>query len=222
MNATHKTRSKITIAKYLVIILLPLVIILANMIFLAFNISAQAEIQQKVSSPLNIDDRIRQNNKLISYYQGKGLLDHNFYSPQAMNHLQEVKNILTSAQIILGMSTIVVLAMYTIIARAKQYEMIFTATLYGSSICLLLLIVMSLLGVGLAVQFDTLFNTLHSLLFKSDSWAFPPDDSLIQVFPSEFFVLLAKQLSQNTIYTSVALIALSIVGKLVLKRQAKS
>ena len=219
MTLASKNKSKVVVAKYLVTILLPLVIILTNLIFLVYNISFQAEIQQKVKSTLNIDDRIRQNVRLIHYYQGKELLDHNFYSPQAVNHLKEVKDILTSGQIIFGMSTIVILLMYTIIARAKRYEIIFTATFYGSVICL---VFSSLLALGLLVQFDTFFNILHAALFKSNSWAFPGDDNLIQVFPAEFFVLFAKQLSLNVIYTSATLVALSIIGKLLIRKKKSS
>ncbi len=54
---------------------------------------------------------------------------------------------------------------------------------------------------------------MHRLLFTDTLWLFPSSDTLIQVFPNDFFVLFAKQFSINVITTSILLILVSLVAR---------
>lgn len=183
---------------------------LANFSYLSFNRSFLKEIQTEIQSNINLADRIRYTNNVIDYYSNIKLLDGNFYSYQAQLHLAQVKNLLNATKIIIGLNIILILSLITILVHEKRYEMIFTSTFYSGLICLALFI---FLGVGVTKYFDVMFLTMHKLFFTGTSWLFLSSDTLIQVFPNEFFVLFAKQFAVNTIISSSCLVILSLIAK---------
>lgn len=209
--------SLLRVARYLLIIITPLLIILANFNYLAFNKNFFEKIQRNVQSYLDLNERIYYTNNVISYYQGNGILDQKFYSYQAQVHLKDVKNLLNAVRIIIGLSIISILSLITIIVHEKDYESIFTSFVYGSIICL---VVISALGMGLASYFDSLFLQMHKILFTNTLWLFSPNDTLIQVFPGEFFVFFAKNLVINTVRTCLLLLVASFCGKIYIRRHA--
>jgi len=86
---------------------------------------------------------------------------------------------------------------------------------YSGLICLSLFL---LLGIGISKYFDFLFLNIHKLLFTDTLWLFPSTDTLIQVFPNEFFVLFARQFAINVMITSGILAAVSFVTNIVIHR----
>jgi len=219
VNSSSKQISISNVCKYLLLIVVPLLIVLFNFNSLSTNKNFLEKVQGKVQSNLNLADRVNYTNNLIDYYNGIKLLDVNFYSDQAQIHLEEVKDLLTAAKIILAMNIIITLCLITILAHEKKYETIFIHLYHAGLICLAFFLI---LGIGMAKYFDSLFLAMHKVLFADSLWLFPPSDTLIQVFPGEFFVLFAKQLAINTIITSVVLIVLSFVGKYVFKKRLLS
>lgn len=219
MNPQKASISLANISKYLLVIFVPLLIILINFINLSYNRPFFKKIQEQIQSNLNLNDRIRYTNNVIDYYSGTKLLDGNFYSYQARLHLAEVKGLLQAAKFIMALNTIVILLLITILVHEKNYEIIFTGLFYGSLICLFFFL---LLGLGISKYFDAMFLSLHKVLFTESLWLFPPTDTLIQLFPNQFFVLFAKQFAINTIATSSVLIMISLTGKYVLKKRPLS
>ncbi len=203
------------VSKYLLIIILPFFIFLANFNYLAFNKNFYGKIQNGLKSDLNLEDRIHYTNNVINYYQGKELLDKQFYSYQAQLHLLEVKNLLNATRVILGLSIIIILSLIIIITHEKRYESIFTMVSVSSIICV---VTIGALGFGLTNYFDSIFLQMHHVLFANTFWLFPPDDMLVQVFPNEFFVLFANRFVLNTLITCVVLLIVSALGKILVRR----
>jgi uncharacterized membrane protein len=104
----------------------------------------------------------------------------------------------------------------TILTHEKKYESIFTAIYHSGLICLTFFV---LLGFGVTKYFDFLFLSMHRLIFTDTSWLFPSSDTLIQVFPNEFFVLFAKQFAINTIISSLVLVIVSFIAKHLVRKQ---
>jgi integral membrane protein (TIGR01906 family) len=42
--------------------------------------------------------------------------------------------------------------------------------------------------IGVVLNFDQLFTAFHTVFFEGDTWLFYPDDSLIRLFPTPFWV----------------------------------
>src|SRR3989338_7855052 len=113
------------VAKYFLVILIPLVIILGNFVYLVFNFSFYQKLYQKVGvyqtfADSQIVDFATDN--LLNYFRGKNELDHNFFSNQAKLHLKDVKNILQVTSSIFYLSLVVALIVSIALLIKKQFR----------------------------------------------------------------------------------------------------
>lgn len=215
-KAAKNTISIAKIAGYLLVIILPVLTILLNFKHLALNSGFNEKLQGQIQSNLPLKERMYYSNNVLDFYKNKADLDHNFYSEQAQLHLKAVKNLLVATKVIVIMSIIITLILMLLLTHEKRYEIIFTATFYGSLLCLLFI---AAIAIGLTQNFDIMFTGMHKILFSENLWLFPPDDNLVNVFPVEFFVLFANSLALNIVYSSTVLLIVSAVGLVKLKRR---
>lgn len=197
--------------------LLPLLVFLINFNYLALNYGFVRSLQQKINSDITLENRLHQTDNIISYFKGREVLDQSFYSEQARLHLGEVKDLLTAITVLITLNIIVVLLLIIIIVHEKDYESIFIGMLYS---CLAGLGFFFLLGFTVSNFFDPFFLSLHKLIFTDNLWLFPSTDTLVRLFPSEYFELFAKKLVINTVVVNLALIILSLVGVKLIKKPA--
>ena len=62
------------------------------------------------------------------------------------------------------------------------------------------------------VDFDSLFNQLHTLFFTGGSWVFPADSLLITLFPESFWM------GMGIVWVAVSILAcliVSLIGRFV-------
>jgi integral membrane protein (TIGR01906 family) len=108
------------------------------------------------------------------------------YSERALSHMDDVKAV-TQGLIRFGLG---LLAVYTLSAALMAASpparpVLFRAVFWGS----LLTIALILLGLAVtASSFDWLFTQFHALFFVGDSWIFPTSDTLIRLFPEQFWI----------------------------------
>ena len=82
--------------------------------------------------------------------------------------------------------------------------------LIGGGIIALVVIALGLIGGVLA--FDSLFTTMHQLLFADGTWTFSPTSALICALPSDFWVAMgALWLAVSAIFSILCI----VIGKLV-------
>lgn len=199
------------IIKYFLIITIPPLIILANFTCLVLNASYYQNLQQKSGVYTKFEDENivnKQTKDLVGYFRGKNQLDHNFFSNQAILHLNDVKNLLNTAFGMLTILGVTVFLLSGILIFKKEYDLAFQAVFVSSSATIFSLILVSL---GALNFFDKFFISFHKLFFTNDLWLFEESDNLIKLFPQEFFILFSKTLFVNTIITSIVLLSLSIV-----------
>ena len=207
-----------SVAKYFLVILIPLVIILGNFRYLVFNFGFYQRLYQKTGVYQTFSDREIANyatDNLFGYFRGKNQLDHNFFSTQAKLHLADVKNILKLTSSLFYLSLTTVLTISIVLVFKKQYRNLATSFFISSVVTL---IFMALLALGLSRSFDLIFVKFHQVAFNNNLWLFSVDDNLIRLFPQQFFILFANSLASNIILSS-AIIALvsAILIKKVLK-----
>lgn len=212
-----KKTSDYRVLKYFFTIIFPIVIILGNFEYLAKNESFYFSLYKKSGVYHNFErENVVENStrNLLGYFRGKNRLDNNFYSEQAVFHLNDVKTLLqlSSRLFILASITCLLIGMYLIFK--KRNRDLFNALLAGSMFTLISII---LLGFGLLKAFDWLFIKFHLLLFSNNLWMFEESDNLIKLFPQEFFINFANQLAINILISS-ALIAVTVF---VLKNKLK-
>lgn len=120
-------------------------------------------------------------------------------SEAGLQHFKEVKNIFT-AFYLLGAITLLI-AVCIIIYKRKKRDISY---LKASSLTAILL--PSILGVLIMLNFDRAFVIFHKIFFKNDLWLFDPStDPVIKILPDTFFL-----------HCAVMIILLVILGSLCL------
>ncbi len=169
------------------------IVIVSNFLFLTFS---QSYFQQDKAKTTEI----------LNYFRGKNKLDQNYYSAQAVNHLKDVKNLIKTVYLMnlstIGLGTI----MAAIILIQKKYSLFRRALIFS---CILTSSLVILTFIASVLNFDFAFIIFHKLLFRNDLWLFDPSDTLIGLFPEQFFQEFLKQLTINILLSIMAILLVS-------------
>ncbi|MEX2028390.1 MAG: DUF1461 domain-containing protein [Candidatus Curtissbacteria bacterium] len=198
--------------RYLLIILIPVVIILANLNFLIFNKNFYETIYKNVGTYQNFENGKIVNdatNNLFRFFKDENDLDTDFFSQQAAAHLEDVK-ILIKKTLLLFYLSLGASAATAIILISKKHAKKLADALMVSSI--VTIIFMAALQLGFFTIFDKIFIQFHRTVFTNDLWFFSSDDNLIKLFPQTFFVEFANRLALNIVISSAIIIAVSYLS----------
>ena len=106
------------------------------------------------------------------------LIDLDIYSIHEKRHLLDVKRVL-KVTYQLWMILLVLSSIISIFFR-NSYRIFFRrVSILGLSICFILLVS--------SISFIDSFNFLHTLLFNNQTWIFPNNSMLIELFPLVYF-----------------------------------
>ena len=106
------------------------------------------------------------------------------YIERELTHLEDVKIVLQGVlRVFYGAAAVFVLG--GLIARMRSWQDIYLEAIFlGGKITAGLLVMILLLTL---VSFQALFTNFHLLFFEGDSWLFFYSDSLIRLFPVQFW-----------------------------------
>jgi integral membrane protein (TIGR01906 family) len=108
------------------------------------------------------------------------------YNPRELSHMDDVKNV-TQGLTRFGLSLIAIyLVAAALMAFSRSSRIDLLKSLRGGSILTIVLIVAGLITT--ATAFDWLFTEFHGLFFQGNSWLFPTSDTLIRLFPEQFWI----------------------------------
>lgn len=197
----------------LIIVLIPMVIIFANMSLLATNYNFYLKIYKEQNiyddfKDTSILNRVTSN--LIGYFRGINMLDVNFYSEQAIMHMKDVKDLLNIAQTITYGSFFLLMFLVAYLMYKKLIGKLTKAFILGTVSTIILTIV---IAVSLTMNFQNMFIYFHLALFRNNYWLFDESDNLIKMFPQKFFVSFAYHLVTNIIVTSLVLLLVVLIFK---------
>ncbi len=127
------------------------------------------------------------------------------YTPEVMSHLDDVRALFTGVKIAAAISVAVLLLLFLIgLALHRKTNKVQLQNKTGSSkqfrnfvavsMRLGLAVLVLMLGIFLLaalINFDFVFNFLHSLFFSSETWIFPADSLLICALPEAFWIAMA-------------------------------
>lgn len=127
----------------------------------------------------------------------------------AISHLEDVKSLFANIRIALGVFTFASV-LFLVLLLALCGRSAFGRALMWSGLIIILAIVG--LGVWAIVDFNDMFNWLHSLFFKENSWFFSAKSLLISMYPTAFWAAMAA----ISIGISAAIsLVLVILGKII-------
>jgi integral membrane protein (TIGR01906 family) len=136
------------------------------------------------------------------------------YNERELSHMLDVKILVQKMIIVWYVASGLILVMGLIAWRIRKSKDFWLALHNGGWATLILI-----LGILVAamINFDSLFTIFHRIFFTGDTWLFYYSDTLIRLFPMEFWLNMFIALGLFVILFSVFLI---ILGKHLAKRKS--
>lgn len=128
------------------------------------------------------------------------------FTQREISHMQDVRNVtgnLYAAQVI----ALVWLAGAALVAYRKKSARPALASAVQTGALTTLAGVMGV-GVFVAVAWNDFFTTFHRIFFEGDSWLFAYDDTLIRLYPVQFWIDVTVMICAALVVESLALAAL--------------
>jgi integral membrane protein (TIGR01906 family) len=187
-----------TIAKILVIILVPVFLLMTSIRILITPLYPQVEYQMPgfPSDPFGFSAQERlayarvsveylSNAQPISFLGDLKMKDGTpLYNDRELSHMLDVKNLVQAMIKAWFLILVILLFLWLIAWRIRWLGEFFSAVRFGgwATMGLIGLIILSTF-----LNFDALFTDFHRIFFTGDTWLFYTSDSLIRLFPERFW-----------------------------------
>jgi integral membrane protein (TIGR01906 family) len=123
------------------------------------------------------------------------------FNDRELAHLADVKRVMKGAFIIHTTSALTVAAALVLLClRAETRKRV---PFYVFLACVVLAAMLLMTAFVVYFNFDWFFITFHHLFFEGDSWLFPTTDTLIQLFPPQFWIDAALKYALLTLAEAV-------------------
>jgi integral membrane protein (TIGR01906 family) len=106
------------------------------------------------------------------------------YNERELSHMRDVKILIQNAFLGWGILGILLVLAGVISWQQKNLSPFFRALSRGGWATL---VIIGLILVGVVVSFNGLFTDFHRILFTGDTWLFYYSDTLIRLFPMQFW-----------------------------------
>jgi integral membrane protein (TIGR01906 family) len=131
------------------------------------------------------------------------------FNPREIRHMRDVRWLFGRVRVVFWLALVVLLGGGAVLVgwgdRAGQGRRLVTQPLLVAVVGTLSLA--GALGVYILVSFNSFFTRFHHLFFQGDTWLFRPDDTLIRLFPTDFWFDAAAIIAGLTI-AELALVGL--------------
>lgn len=132
------------------------------------------------------------------------------FNERELSHMLDVK-IVTQSLVRFGIGLILVYAIAVgLLAASQPARPALPRSLLSGGILTVLLIVLGLATVVFA--FDWLFTQFHNLFFASGTWMFPTSDTLIRLYPYEFWIDVFAFVFGLTLLEAILIAVVSWIG----------
>lgn len=129
------------------------------------------------------------------------------YTQREIHHLDDVRGVSQRAFQCLWGGTLCALALLVATSRSAPYRRtIWRGIRHGS---ILTLGLVGLAVAGIIIVWDSVFVTFHRVFFESGTWQFAYSDTLIRLFPEQFWIDAAIAITILTILGAFGLLLLS-------------
>ncbi len=126
--------------------------------------------------------------QVFGFLQNEGELQEGF-TPAEISHLGDVKQVMKYAEYVFYALLLIVTITLTYCRRDK--ELVLKLLGYGGKTTLLVMLLIFLISFFF---FNELFTLFHLLFFPQGNWLFPADSMLIQIFPTDFFITISRNI----------------------------
>lgn len=160
---------------------------------------------------VNVHDREQLDNLIRDINGGRNVskLDERFkLTEDAVGHLDDVHAVLVQVGIVIGCIAIVALLLSVLCGLWKGMILVGDMLIEAGIIAIVLMLSCSIFA---AVNFNALFELMHSLFFEEGTWTFSADSLLITMYPQRFWMVMGGVWAATTGLLSVIAIVLGVV-----------
>jgi integral membrane protein (TIGR01906 family) len=127
------------------------------------------------------------------------------FNERELQHMADVKIVTRAAFNLMFIGLLLLAAFVTLLWRFRPYRMaIRRAVIAGSTLTLMIIFTIVLTAIS---TWDTFFTTFHNLFFESGTWRFAYSDTLIRLFPEQFWFDASLVVGGATVLFALALLA---------------
>jgi len=128
------------------------------------------------------------------------------FNARELRHMEDVKTA-TGYALTIHKGLVLLFAFSMILLVKKTYRSTLWQGMFGGGL-LTILLILGLVTLALA-NWDYFFDNFHATFFEGDTWVFRTSDSLIRLFPEQFWFDTALTIGLLTILGSLAFMALA-------------
>lgn len=132
------------------------------------------------------------------------------YDNRSIDHLRDVKSVISRATVATGFALIGILVFATILIRSGQRRLVQRVLgIVGGSY------LVATIGFGLwaFIDFNSLFTQFHHVFFAEGTWLFSHDSLLIVLFPEKFWMISGAIWLLLVLLSSIGLVAYSVLSR---------
>lgn len=193
---SHKSGIWETIALWVLALCVPLVLLLSNLYLLATPLFVRSEYAKPSFPPAETfsdTERLTLAEATVHYLRSSEGPDFlrtlgsgwQVYNEREIRHLVDVKIVMNGAFTVHALALVLSLAAFFWLWRRSAHRSAWSAVARG---CTILLGALFAIGVVAYFGFDTFFVSFHRVFFSGDTWLFAYTDTLIQLFPLQFWI----------------------------------
>lgn len=108
------------------------------------------------------------------------------FTPEELDHLADVRRVYQGVMLLGGLSVLVLMSVL-VYSRSREWAWrrrdIIGRVLHGINAVFIILFLL------LVVFFNRVFTAVHTVLFPAGTWEFPPQSTLIRLFPERFWIV---------------------------------
>lgn len=160
---------------------------------------------------VNVHDREQLDDLIRDINGGRNVakLDERFkLTEDAVGHLDDVHTVLVQAGIVIGCIAIVALLLSVLCGLWKGMMLVGDMLIEAGIIAIVLMVSCIIFA---SVNFNALFELMHSLFFKEGTWTFSADSLLITMYPQGFWMVMGGIWAAITGVLSVIAIVLGVI-----------
>lgn len=124
-------------------------------------------------------------------------------SPSEIAHLRDVRMLFSKISKA-GLTATSLMVFFAVIIYLTNSAKLVNGLFWNGTVLLLFVLLTGILG---SFDFGKLFNYLHSPFFQKNTWVFPEDSILIQLFPLNFWELIIRRVILMIFTESVILMS---------------
>ena len=212
----------ITPFNIVLIILLPLLLFLLVSYFTVFDNSFYQEKFLEYNVDKNIPDATQLHLKVVNFVQGKGTELPKQFNEREIQHLWDVRNIISKSKILLhavlfSFILLLILSAYLLKSKNRFIKFLGSILFFGG---LLTIIIAAFLFLFIKSNFSPTFEAFHMMLFKSGTYTFDPaTEMIVNLYPEELFMDLGTRIS---ILVVIAAAIMALVGAVSIFKNKKN